>query len=111
MIGFVNTFPLLLISTFIWTIGEILEATNINVYIAAHAPVSHRARFNSIFMFISGAGYALAPKLGGIFIDNWSVRNIWSTSFFVMIGAILALIIFHNYKEGTFSKKVTEQES
>jgi|AntDeeMinimDraft_5_1070356.scaffolds.fasta_scaffold10298_2 transposase len=45
------------------------------------------------------------------FIDNWSVRNIWSTSFFVMIGAILALIIFHNYKEGTFSKKVAEQES
>jgi len=105
MIRFVNSFPILLISTFIWTIGEILEATNINVYIAAHAPVSHRARFNSIFMFISGAGYAIAPQLGGIFIDNFPVRNIWTTSFFVMLGALLALIIFHNFKEGNFSKK------
>jgi len=111
MISFVNSFPLLLVSTFIWTIGEILEATNINVYIAAHAPVSHRARFNSIFMFISGAGYALAPKLGGIFIDYFSVRDIWSTSFFIMLGAIFALIIFHNYKEGNFSKQPIEQGS
>lgn len=111
MINFVNSFSLLLVSTFIWTIGEILEATNINVYIAAHAPISHRARFNSIFMFISGAGYALAPKLGGIFIDNYSVLNIWSTSFFIMLGAIFALIIFHNNKEGNFLKQTIEQSS
>jgi len=111
MIRFVNTFPLLLMSTFIWTIGEILEATNINVYIAAHAPVSHRARFNSIFMFISGAGYAIAPQLGGLFIDSFPVREIWSTSFFIMLGAILALIIYHNIKEGTFAKKPAKQSS
>ncbi len=50
MISFVNSYPLLLVSTFVWTIGEILGATNINVYIAAHAPVSQRTRSNSIFI-------------------------------------------------------------
>lgn len=109
MIRFVNTVPFLLVSTFIWTMGEILEATNINVYISAHAPVSHRARFNSIFMFISGAGHALAPQFGGVFINYFSLREIWSTSFFIMVAAVIALIIFHNYKEGKFNRDSVKQ--
>src|SRR6056297_1594972 len=95
MIRFVNSFPILLFSTFIWTIGEILEATNINVYIAAHAPVNYRARFNSIFMFISGAGFAFAPKLGGLFLNYFSLGNIWLASFFIMLLATFSLYIFY----------------
>lgn len=38
--------------TAIWTIGEILVATNISVFIADHSPVSHRGRFNAIFPII-----------------------------------------------------------
>ncbi|MDI3547112.1 MAG: hypothetical protein PWR10_764 [Halanaerobiales bacterium] len=94
MIYFINTLPLFFFSTFIWTIGEILEATNVNVYIASQAPVSHRARFNSLFMFLSGAGYAFAPKLAGIFTEYYPLRNIWSTSFFIMLAATSFLIIF-----------------
>lgn len=94
MIYFINIFPLFLVSTFIWTIGEILEATNVNVYIAAHAPVSHRARFNTIFMFLSGAGYAFAPKLAGLFTEYFPLRSIWSASFFIMIIAVLILLLF-----------------
>ncbi|ACL69304.1 MFS transporter [Halothermothrix orenii] len=95
MIYYIDILPLFFLSTFVWTIGEILEATNVNVYIASHAPVSHRARFNSIFMFISGAGYAFAPKLGGLFLEYYSIREIWLASFFVMVIASSALLLFY----------------
>jgi hypothetical protein len=48
MLYFVESFWLFVLSTVIWTIGEIINATNIGVYIANHTPVSHRGRFNSI---------------------------------------------------------------
>lgn len=94
MIYFTGALPFFFLSTFIWTIGEILEATNVNVYIAAHAPVSHRARFNTIFMFLSGAGFAFAPRLAGVFIDYYPIRMIWLVSFIIMLAAVLLLLIY-----------------
>ncbi len=94
MVYYINALPLFFLATFIWTIGEILEATNVNVYIAAHAPVSHRARFNTIFMFLSGAGFAFAPKLAGIFIEFYPLRMIWLASFWIMVGTVVLLLGF-----------------
>ena len=45
MIFYVRTLGFFILSTIIWTIGEVLQATNTNVYIANHTPISHRGRF------------------------------------------------------------------
>jgi Na+/H+ antiporter NhaC len=55
----VYDFCYFLLSTVIWTLGEILQATNTNVYIANHTPISHRGRFNAILPIIIGSGGCL----------------------------------------------------
>jgi MFS family permease len=57
--------------------GEILQATNTNVYIASHTPISHRGRFNSILPIIIGTGFAIGPPVMGKFIELYSVVWVW----------------------------------
>lgn len=61
MLYFLNAYPLFILSTFIWTSGEIFSATNVDVHIANHTPISHRGRFNAIFPIIMGIGFAMSP--------------------------------------------------
>lgn len=64
-------------STVIWTLGEILNATNTNVYISANTPISHRGRFNSVLPIIMGAGFALGPVVMGGFIEAVNLTAVW----------------------------------
>jgi MFS family permease len=95
MLYFVNIIPMYIISTFIWTLGEILNATNSGVYIADHAPMSHRGRFNSILTIISGAGAAIGPLIMGAYIKANGVRMVWPLVFTVtMVAALLMLLLY-----------------
>jgi MFS family permease len=86
MIYFVNAIGLFVISTIIWTVGEILQATNVNVYIANHTPISHRGRFNSVLPIIIGTGFALGPPMMGTFIERVGMRQVW------LVAAVLSLV-------------------
>ncbi len=99
MIYYIDHLILFFISTFIWTIGEILEATNSNVYIANHSPSSHRARINSFYMIISNVGMAFSPKISGYFIEYISLRAIWRVSAMITILAALFFYILHSLLE------------
>lgn len=83
MLGFVHAFSLYIVSAIIFTLGEIIEATNAGVYIANNSPITHRGRFNSIVLLISGAGSALGPYLFGKFIDAFGLKNMWILCFCV----------------------------
>ncbi|WP_392486235.1 MDR family MFS transporter [Haloimpatiens sp. FM7315] len=86
MLAFVNVYFMFVISTIIWTIGEILSSTNSGVFIANHSPSSHRGRFNAIIPIISGAGYAIAPSIMGGFLEKFGFTVSW------MIVMILSII-------------------
>ena len=77
MIYKINSFPLFIISTVLWTFGEILVATNTSVYIASQAPSTHRGRFNSIFPIIRKLGFIFGPFIAGIYVENLGIRNLW----------------------------------
>lgn len=77
MLYFTRQYSLLLISTFIWTVGEILSTTNSQVYIADHSPVTHRGRFNAVISFISRSGYTVGPAVMGIYTKKYGLTSAW----------------------------------
>jgi MFS family permease len=95
MIGLIDTLPLLLVSTLIWTIGEILEATNTSVYVANHAPITHRARINAIAPIIMWSGFGLGPPLSAQFIERFSLPRIWPLCFALSLLAAALLFLLY----------------
>ncbi len=77
MIGGLRSLPLFILSTFIWTLGEILGATSAGAYIANHTPMTHRARFNAVAPLIMWSGEALGPPLAGRLIERFSTAAVW----------------------------------
>jgi len=92
---FIHSIWLFALSTLIWTLGEILQATNTNVYIANHTPISHRGRFNSILPVIIGAGFALGPPVMGQYIEMMSVRAVWPLMAGISLFGAAALVIVY----------------
>ncbi len=77
MIAFLRSPALFLVSTAIWTFGEIVNATNEQVYVANHTPLSHRGRFNSILPLVGVAGFAVSSPVTGRVIDRVGLRPAW----------------------------------
>lgn len=95
MLFLTGNLPLLLLSTFIWTLGEILYVVNTHVYIANSTPASHRGRFNSIIYTISWSGRGFGPWLTGIFLAGHAIRWLWPLCFVVAsAGAIIIFILY-----------------
>jgi len=92
---FIKVYPLFIITTIIWTIGEIVNATNMGVYIADHAPSSHRGRFNSVLNIITGAGSAIGPVIMGGYIENLGVKFVWPLVFSVTMVSALMIYLLH----------------
>ncbi len=90
----------LLLSTVIWSMGEILVTTNSNVYIANHTPMSHRGRFNAVIPVIMGAGFALGPLISGDYIRKYGIKNIWPVIFFLsIVAAVLMYFLYLSEKK------------
>lgn len=81
MILFSRAMPLFLLSTLVWTAGEILNAVNLNVFLAEHAPASHRSRFYALYNSIAGAGQSLGPWLCGLFLLRFALAWVWPIAF------------------------------
>ncbi len=88
-------YSIILIAVFIWTTGEILGATNIDVYISNHTPMSHRARINSVAPIVIGVGYATSPFIMGKFIEYNSLRMVWPLCGILSIAAAAGLTILY----------------
>jgi len=98
MLYFAVTIPMLIISTVLWTIGEILNATNVGVYIANNTPKSHRGRFNSLYGIISGTGQALGPAVMGSYLLNNPIKNVWIIISFIALLCAMIMYIFYIYE-------------
>ncbi len=77
MLPLVHTYPLYLLSTVVWTIGEILNAIHISVFIVSRAPASMRGRYVSALPAIFSAGSMLSPILAGALIQTTTTRTVW----------------------------------
>lgn len=70
-------FPLLVLLVFVWTTGEILISTSSGVYIAERAPITHRARFQSLYELAQGLGKGVAPAIMGYYLEEHTISEGW----------------------------------
>ena len=95
MLYFSSYLYLFIISTIIWTIGEIIITVNVEVFVANNAPITHRGRFFATINLTTEAGYALSPMLAGFFITSFGIRNIWpAVALIVSFGAMLMFLLY-----------------
>jgi MFS family permease len=109
MIFFINNYALFVLSTVIWTMGEILISTNTNVYIADHTPASHRGRFNSIFPIIRKVGFMVGPIIAGVYVKYTDIRNLWL--FLGVLSIIGSIMMYKLYLMDGKTKEISAGES
>ena len=101
MLYWIYQFGWMLVSTFIWTIGEILIRTNAGVYIANHSPATHRGRFNSLVTISESISRIIGPPMLGLVITNLGIRQVWVLIFFISIIATVLMYLIYLAEQGS----------
>lgn len=104
MIAFINGYISFMISTIIWTMGEILSSISSGVYLANNSPSNYRARINAISSMGWFIGSAISTSFSGAYIEMHGSKNIWILTF--ILSAVGAILMF-GLKE--FSKKKAKE--
>jgi MFS family permease len=89
---FAVTVPLVISMTVIWTIGEILGATNGNAFIAERAPPAYRSRINSAISLCYIVGNTLSPLAAGPLVRRFGSAALWPV--IAALSLLSALLIF-----------------
>lgn len=77
MYAFIRAVPLFYVAVVIWTTGEIMISTGAGVFIAANAPPTHRARFQSLYDMARSLGRGLGPPIFGLMLYRLSYQQAW----------------------------------
>ncbi|WP_407313138.1 MFS transporter [Desulfosporosinus sp. SB140] len=104
-----NNLPLFILSTFIWTVGEILSVVNMNVFVADNTPISHRGRLNGIIQSISGLGSNTGPWIAGLMLNIVTLRSIWLVWFAVALLAASLMYCLNFTKDQTKRIEIPNQ--
>ena len=78
-------------STVVWTWGEILSATNLNVFVASKTPSSHRGRVNSLVTVIGNLGSLSAPFISGRIVKASGAAAVWPVA--GVVAGVAALLM------------------
>ncbi len=101
---------IVLASTVVWTLGEIVSATNANVFIAARSPLSHRSRMNSLVTWIGNCGSMLCPVVTGAYIGRHGPASAWPLSFVVAIAGAVLMLLLHFADRPLLEKRVLARD-
>lgn len=94
ILAFVHTIPGFLLSTFIWSIGEIICTISAGVFIADNSPINYRARISAIQNIVYWGGSSLSILIGGIVVNSLGFSYIWSSIFIIaMISSALMYLL------------------
>jgi MFS family permease len=103
-IGFRPSVMLMYVTTAIWTLGEIVNATNEGTYVANNTPISHRARFQAFLPLLGGIGWTISPPIVGSFTDHFGLRMAWP-----ILGAIAVLAGLSIFYLGLMEKRANKR--
>lgn len=108
IITFIRSMPLYILSTFIWTLGEIMLVTNFGVYIANNTPQNYRARFNAVTSLSWGIGAALGTSLMGRYMDYFGVKAVWPLIFFLSAFGAAGMYLLKLKTEGNAAAEIQQ---
>lgn len=98
MIGVIGkSFSLFMVSTILWSIGEIISATNNGVYVANNSPKNFRARISAVNNLSHALSTALGTSVVGKYIDHYGINKVWSLVFIVVGIGICLMAALHIY--------------
>lgn len=102
MIGYINNFGLFVISTVIWTGGEILSTISSGVYVANNSPSNYRARLSAISSIGWAVGAGLSTLISGAYMEAHGCKSIWIVIFFMSLiaaGLMFSLKVYSKKQE------------
>ncbi|MDS0526724.1 MFS transporter [Clostridium sp. SHJSY1] len=112
MIGLIgSSFLLFIISTVLWSIGEILSSTNNGVYIANNSPMNFRARISAVYNISKSLAAAFGTSTLGKFIDNYGVSHVWTLIFITTTIGVGFMIALHLYNLRNIKKQIISGET
>lgn len=86
--------------TIVFTLGEVIDATNTHYYIANNTPITHRARFSAILPIIMGFGHGIAPLIGGQISSRYGLSILWLlVGVTALIGTIGVYVLYLSEKK------------
>jgi MFS family permease len=99
--GFVTSSAVLYLLAVVYTLGEVMEATNSQYYIANNTPLNHRGRFSAVFPLIMGTGHAIAPMVGGLVSTYFGLKLLWlMVGFSAFMGTVgISILYFTEFKK------------
>lgn len=109
MLGFYNGLTYFFISTFIFTLGEIVLAISTSPFIANHTPASHRGRMSAVIPMIYGLGYTLGPIGMGQILRFVNINNAWKIVGSISIVASCFMLILESYERRSKIQNSTEE--
>lgn len=100
LFAFATTEPVFLLLVGLYTIGEIVNATNQGYWIANNTPISHRGRFSAMLPIIMGTGHAIAPVIGGAIIQYTDLSVLWLTTGLAALAGTVGIAILRRLTGG-----------
>ena len=83
-----------IVSTILWTIGEVLLSTNVGIYVVEQSDIRMRTRSTAFQTIIDAAGSSLGVFSMGLVITNWGINVVWPIIFILGICVFLSFQVF-----------------
>lgn len=98
MLAFRLDMRLLLLSTLIWTTGEVLLAINTGAYLASQTPWNFRGRFQAFRDIVWSAGRILSPMAYGTIVAHAGIHVSWAVTALVALACAGGWVLLHQWE-------------
>jgi MFS family permease len=98
MLAFRLDLKLLMLSTLLWTTGEVLLAINSGAYLASQTPWNLRGRFQAFREITWSAGRILSPMAYGTIIAGAGIHVSWAVTALVALVCTGGFVLLHRWE-------------
>ena len=94
ILGLNTNIMIYVLSTILWTIGEILLSTNVSIYIVQHCAITMQTRASAFQNIVNAAGNSLGTLTMGLVITHLGIHMVWPIIFVMGMFSFLSMRIF-----------------